>query len=101
MHLTISVDLSTPGFRHDPAGEVARILHRAAEQLVTMHHTYGSLKHEDPTQLHLHDNTGAYAGYVSTVEIDAIEPSVQDRICHSVTDQANSSAHLCGQRDSR
>lgn len=77
MYLTISVDLSTPGFRTDPAEEVARILHRAAEQLVTMHHKYGSLSYEDPAQLHLRDKTGAYAGYVSTVRIDVIEPSVQ------------------------
>lgn len=94
MHLTISVDLSTPGFQHAPAEEAARILHRAAEQLITMHNKYGSLSHENPTQLHLHDHTGAYAGYVSTVQIDAIDPDVQERICESVTEKASSGAHI-------
>jgi hypothetical protein len=96
MHLTISIDLSAPGFRHGPAEEVARILHHAAEQLVTMHHRYGSLSHEKPAQLHLNDNTGAYVGYVSTVQIDDISPDVQDRICSSVVER---STHLpCSSR---
>jgi len=98
MHLIISIDLSAPGFRHGPAAEVARILHRAAEQLVTMQHRYGSLSHENPAQLHLNDNTGAYVGYVSTVQIDEISPDVQDRICSSVVERSTRRP-FCGTGD--
>ena len=88
MHLTISIDLSAPGFAQAPADEVARILHRAAEHLVTIHERYGSLSHEDPAQLHLRDKTGAYVGYVSTVVIDEIGSDAQERICAAVAERS-------------
>lgn len=88
MHLIISIDLSSPGFSQNPGEEAARILHRAAEQLATMHRKYAALNHENPAQLHLHDKTSAFAGYVSTVRIDDIDPNSQERICRAVATQA-------------
>jgi len=85
MHLIITIDLSGEAFQHGSIGaETARILHSSAERLATLHNNYGSLTYENPEQLYLLDSTGTMVGYVSTVEIDDINPVAQDRIAAQV-----------------
>lgn len=97
MHLITSIDLSGPGFRRaNVAEEAARILHHAAEQLLHIHSRYGSLNYEHPTQLQLFDHTGSYVGYVSTVEIDDIDPAVQERIADRVLQGSRPSGDEAG-----
>ena len=81
MQLIITIDLAGAAFQNGNSGrETARILHSAAERLITLQSRYRAIDVENPEQLYLQDNTGALAGYVSTVEIDGISPAVQDRI---------------------
>ena len=83
MQLIITIDLAGAAFQNGNSGrETARILHSAAERLITLQSRYRAIDVENPEQLYLQDNTGALAGYVSTVEIDGISPAVQDRITH-------------------
>lgn len=85
MHLIITIDLAGEAFQHGNIGaETARILHNSAERLAALHTTYGALTYENPEQLYLLDNTGTMVGYVSTVEIDDINPVAQDRIAEHI-----------------
>lgn len=79
MQLIITIDLAGAAFQNGNSGrETARILHSAAERLVTLQNLYRALDVENPEQLYLQDNTGTLAGYVSTVEIDDIPAAVRN-----------------------
>ena len=81
VHLILTIDLSGPGFRQgNVAHESARILHATAERLITLHTRYGALDVENPELLYVEDRTGAVAGYVSTIEMDAISEAATARI---------------------
>jgi hypothetical protein len=85
MHLILTIDLAGPGFQHgNVAQESARILHTVAERLITLHTRYGALDVENPELLYVEDRTGALAGYVSTIELDAISEAAKDRIAAMV-----------------
>lgn len=90
MQLILIIDLAGAAFQDGNAGhESARILHNAAERLVTLQARYGALDFENPEQLYLQDRTGALAGYVSTVQIDEISAAAQTRISAMVRAQVD------------